>query len=104
MITTTRLAKALLDPLMQLGDTPGKIAIALRHRRIRGYKGDMTSCPLAEYLKTIYPSMCIMVGVKRISINGLVVSPIPKRLQQFIEFFDEGKYPFLDNNPDTNAH
>jgi hypothetical protein len=83
--------------LASLGDTPSKIARHLAGR-VTGQRGHRRGCPLYHALRLAVPSAtCVRVLPGSIVINNRSIRP-PKAVDQFIERFDDGRYPDLDVN------
>ncbi len=82
--------KKLLD---DLGKTPKQIAKKLLSLDCKGYKSNAYFCPIAQYLKSNgYRS--IEVDIHSIYGDTELVEA-SKSISNFIEQFDEGKYPSL---------
>lgn len=80
--------------ISQLAPTADGIAQQLRKRGIKGYRYDLASCPLAEHfgsrLDTVVEvSDSLLVGDE-------VEFDLPKGALEFVQRFDDGKYPYLD--------
>lgn len=79
----------------------------LEKRGVRGDRDCPTSCPMANYILTLTdPSDVKAIWV---DFDGVVYTnsnddkwyiPAPDNMSKFIEEFDEGLFPTLDNHPE----
>lgn len=79
----------------------------LKELGVKGDRDDCNTCPMANYIASVMPA-----GVQWVRVNGTTtdiayVDPRredetfvnPRNMVRFVEWFDEGEYPELDNNP-----
>jgi len=85
--------------LRDLGSSPSRIACTLRERGIKGSRGRPFSCPLAVYLRgqgvvapLVGASDSVSFGNRRGSVR------LPHGARDFVLFFDQGLYPYLDRD------
>lgn len=90
----------LLKDLAVLGSTPDGIARTLAKKKIKGERDSGSSCPIAAYLIKEYRGTDVEVGGDTVKVNGVRVKA-PRPIEQFVNRFDEGKYPKVDRNPMT---
>lgn len=91
----------LLAALKELGTGKNKIAESLKVKKIRGKMGDSDECPMAVFVKKLFPkatgiqvdAASIDVSFEKEDFNFSVVTP--KLIGQFIDDFDSEKYPDL---------
>jgi len=83
----------LVTALKELGAGKHKIAAALKEKKIKGIVGDQEECPIAKYVKKLFPkASSISVDSSAITLEfsdgqNVEVTP-PKAIQNFIETFD----------------
>lgn len=90
--------------LEELGRTATDVAASLSHKGIRGKKASMGACPLACYLQGLAPDQDVLVGNVRFCFDeeqegyGAVrrAGTLPRACQMFVDRFDEGGYPELE--------
>jgi hypothetical protein len=93
---TDSMTALVLSPVFQAGDNVAKIAARLRKRGIRGKTQDAKSCVLAECLKTAYPGKMVAVYPSRIEIGEVVIPINGSPIRDFVNRFDEGRFPSLE--------
>lgn len=83
-------------------------ATKLKELGIKGDRDDCSTCPMANYIASVMPRDVKWVRVNGITTDIAYVDPNrapevfqnPRNMMRFVEWFDEGEYPELDNNPD----
>lgn len=91
-----------LDVLASHDDIPAVLAAA----GITGHRRESDRCPIAEYLKRGFPSTGFEIDedVIRADIHhsGIIAQiDTPQSIGDFIDAFDEGKFPQLDREATT---
>jgi len=94
-------SEKLLLALKELGTGKNKIAESLKAKKIRGTMGSTEDCPVAVFVKKLFPkaididvnSDTIEVSFEKSEFNFEVDTP--KLIGQFIDGFDGEKYPDL---------
>jgi hypothetical protein len=86
--------------LKELGSGKNKIAEALKAKRIKGDVGDSESCPIANYVKRVFPKAAsIEVEGGTVDVcwgeDDCISVDTPKAVNDFISSFDESLYPDL---------
>lgn len=84
--------------LRKLGNTPSQISESLKTKGIKGAVGDGTACPLTRYLYKEFPY------AEYVSVCDLEVTVLPgatgiepsKVVASFVNMFDDGNYPELE--------
>lgn len=99
-VKSNRTAK-LKAALKTLGTGKNKVAASLKEKKIKGVRGSMIDCPVANYVKKLFPkSPCsVEVNVGDICVEfddgvDLSLNP-PHAVDTFIDAFDGGSYDFL---------
>lgn len=93
---------SLTTALKSLGANKNKVAATLTSKKVQGDRSESESCPVANFLYKKFPK-AVTVDVDSESIEvkwndcDVSVKP-PKAVANFIEDFDEGKFPDLDSN------
>lgn len=86
--------------LSALGESKEAVALNLSLQGFRGARGCPGGCPISNYLKKFYPHAPLKVGNTLIEgcVDGyLLLNRIDLfGVSQFIEAFDDGKFPNLD--------
>jgi hypothetical protein len=90
-VTTT---DRLLAALAALPTEPDEIARVFTELGIKGTRGSIYSCPVANYLNAEVGRSDISVGSSAYGGDGWWVS-LPKHVQQFVGRFDCGEHPEL---------
>lgn len=86
--------------LLDLPPNPGAIADYLHRSGIKGYQNRGDECPISRYITSKVTSR---VGVGKDVIfhmgdpKSRGVVDVPPQVQQFIDRFDHGHYPFLED-------
>ena len=93
-------ADKLLLALKELGTGKNKIAESLKAKKISGKVGSSNECPIAIFTKKLFPKaikICVGESIdvcfEKKDFDFSVVTP--KLIGQFIDDFDETKYPDL---------
>jgi ribosomal protein L25 (general stress protein Ctc) len=93
--------------IKEMGSGKNKIAAFLKSKKIKGVPCSWNHCPLANYFGKIFGKKCeyVEVGGENIDIvftdqPDVLSLPASKAMNAFIEDFDEGRYPFLDETID----
>lgn len=86
-----------LAALYALGDTTDEIANSLREKGITGVPQSRGNCPLARYLKLVFPSLEWIVGFRARgfcigSSQVAVWAELPRSLLHFVRRFDDKRY------------
>lgn len=102
---TETLEEQIEEKLKKLGDSPDVVAESLNNFGIRGKKLSPSSCPIALYLRefAFIPEDCNLAALgSYISVwNSIDVKvTCPPAVQTFINRFDVGGFPFLEEDPD----
>jgi hypothetical protein len=82
----------LMTALKELGAGKHKIAAALKEKKIKGEVGDAERCPIALYVKKLFPKANVNVDCDSITLafsdgQDVDIKP-PKAISNFIETFD----------------
>jgi len=86
--------------LKELGSGKNKIAETLKAKRVKGDVGDSESCPIANYVKRVFPKAAsVEVEGGTIDVcwgaDDCISVDTPKAVNDFIGDFDESHYPDL---------
>lgn len=91
--------------LARLGDTEQQVADNLKLNECQGIPGQTGYCPVATYLKRAGgPSYDVQVMDDWVRVQDrqiprtTAIVDLPQSHQTFIEQFDDGKYPALDED------
>ena len=101
---TKELVEERLKPaLKELGTSAKKVAESLKAKKIKGYRSEGDSCPIAVLVKKTFKSAeYITVDGESIDVcvggSDYFIKP-PAAVRKFIERFDAGDYPELDYEP-----
>ncbi len=92
----------IIPHLLALGNTPDEVAASLDAEGIKGLRFRAQDCPIANYLRHIYPeATTCLVGSDRATVKVDVYEDnsesvqLPEAVIHFIADFDLGKYPNL---------
>lgn len=87
--------------ISELGNTPKAIATKLKSLKIKGERNEASSCPLANYLDYRGLSAVRVAGNFELEteIGDTLEIEMPKAYHTFVEKFDNGDYPELDEDP-----
>lgn len=87
-----------------LGGGKNKIAAALKAKKIKGVRGSTESCPLAKFIKKLFPKSPCAVKITQSCLSVVFQDGIDlhlssaKAIDDFIEAFDSGNYDFLSDS------
>lgn len=86
-----------LRALLSLGDWPEDVALSLRERGVKGVRNNARCCPLSRFLRKEFPGEDVLVSSRlfRVGDRG---TPLTATLAAFVFGFDEGRFPFLDED------
>lgn len=87
-----------VNDLKKLGKTADQVAESLVKAKVKGNKLNGNGCPLANWFVKSYKVDTVSVAVGDIEVNGVSLSTpaIPKAIDKFIDRFDDGHYPNLE--------
>ena len=98
-VTISEMETKVKDFLKSLGAGPNKIAENLKEMKIKGYKSDAYTCPIAKVIKKNFKNL------KEIVVDGCEIEftyckenccvGLPNAVAKFIEKFDNNDYPEL---------
>lgn len=91
--------KPLKDAIKELGASSKSVAAKLKRLGIKGERGSADSCPVANFLKKRFVDDEIEVDGARVQVNGVSIEA-PRFIADFVDRFDSGNYPEVDENPD----
>jgi hypothetical protein len=93
--------------LNSLGDTPEQVADSLLAQKITGVPGSSILCPISYWLRSRgvinAHTNKIMIKIYQWNKAGpvsipedIIIRPLPEAISQFINMFDQGKFPNLE--------
>lgn len=84
--------------LEDLGETEGEVIATLKARGYKGFKGEPSSCPVANYLygETNVSVLIDTDGCVLPDIEDMPTFDTPSAVAKFIHEFDHGAYPELE--------
>ncbi len=106
MPTTITTDDELAVLLATLGDTPVAVAETLRAKGIKGRPCESSRCPIANWLVTETGAVTVEVDsdiyFRHAGAHGLWIDPTPDAVAEFIRRFDEGDFPDLIDDGDSD--
>lgn len=105
---TTSLQKRLDQAVAELPSTASEIARLFKDNAITGRRHIPHACPVAQYIARqvhLLPTATAVVGVTQVSISAITSdvwdtvarADLPNQVRDFIEDFDLGAYPDLED-------
>lgn len=99
--------KAFVDTITkELGTSVKSIRQNLKKMKIKGDRSEVGSCPLANYLQARgFDEVSVDGDVEVYNIGGASESfhfSLPQAFHDFVSQFDDGKFPELDEKPDSD--
>lgn len=86
---------AVLDALDALGADCDQVAESLSRRGISGYAGNVSRCPVANYLTAELDGAWCVTAADAMDLASLESVTVPPAVADFVERFDAGDYPDL---------
>lgn len=83
------------EKVAELGDTAAEIAASLQRLGIKGRCGGMRSCPLYNYLRSLFGDLIAFVDTGGVGIAGGGWVDLPDVIGEFVNAFDRGHFPAL---------